>query len=164
MGALAPRRRQPEVYRRRRIALVVVLTLLIALPWCVSRAAVAARTPRATILRRPRPRTCAATTAELPLRSRLAMTLMIGVDGDDPDAVLALLESPTRPGGVFVRGGTAIWDDRTLVTPLGDDLPLLVAVDDEGGRVQPMEGVLGELASAAALAGESVGVDRVGGR
>ncbi len=114
------------------------------------------RTPRATTLRLRRPRTCAATTEELPLRSRLAMTLMIGVDGDDPGAALALLESPTRPGGVFVRGGTAIWEDRTLVTPLGDDLPLLVAVDDEGGRVQPMEGVLGELASAAALAGESV--------
>jgi len=96
-----------------------------------------------------------ATTQALPLRARLAMTLMIGVDGDAPDDVVARLESPTRPGGVFVRGGSAIWDDRTLVTPLGDDLPLLVAVDDEGGRVQPMEDVLGELASAADLAGES---------
>jgi beta-N-acetylhexosaminidase len=55
-----------------------------------------------------------------------------------------------------VRGGRAIWDDRTLVNPVGDDLPLLVAVDDEGGRVQPMEDVVGELASAADLAGESV--------
>jgi beta-N-acetylhexosaminidase len=81
---------------------------------------------------------------------------MVGVDGDDPDAVMEVLATPTRPGGVFVRGGDAIWDDRTLVTPLGDDLPLLVAVDDEGGRVQPLKGVVGELASAAALAGESV--------
>ena len=104
----------------------------------------------------PSPRTCATTTAELPLRARLAMTLMVGVDGDAPDDALALLGSDTRPGGVFVRSGSAIWDERTLVNPLGDDLPLLVAVDDEGGRVQPLEDVLGDLASAADLAGESV--------
>jgi beta-N-acetylhexosaminidase len=155
VGALAPRRRRPGVYRRRRIGLVVVLTVLIAVPWCVSRRgdgdeAASADRPA------PTPRTCAATTDALPLRSRLAMTLMLGVDGDDPNAVLSLLESPTRPGGVFVHGGSAIWGERTLVNPLGDDLPLLVAVDDEGGRVQPLEGVLGHLASAAALAGESV--------
>jgi beta-N-acetylhexosaminidase len=81
---------------------------------------------------------------------------MVGADGDDPKSVAALLDSATRPGGVFVRGGTAIWEQRTLVNPLGDDLPLLVAVDDEGGRVQPMGDVVGELASAAELAGESV--------
>jgi len=135
--------------------LVALLSLLLAVPWCVSRRGgsgeAATDDPPA-----PSPRTCAAETAALPLRSRLAMTLMIGVDGDDPDAVTTMLATPTRPGGVFVRGGDAIWNDRTLVTPLGDDLPLLVAVDDEGGRVQPLEGVLGELSSAAALAGESV--------
>ena len=63
--------------------------------------------------------------------------------------------SATRPGGLFVRGGTAIWDDQSLAEPRGDGLPLLVAVDDEGGSVQPMEGVLDELPSAASLAEES---------
>lgn len=83
------------------------------------------------------------------------MTLMVGVDGDDPDAATTLLEGPTRPGGLFVRGGAAIWEERTLSKSTGDDLPLLVAVDDEGGRVQPLEGVLEDLASAADRAGES---------
>ncbi len=135
--------------------MLAVASLLVALPWCASRRGggdEAAGDDRPA----PTARTCASTAAGLPLRERLALTLMVGVDGDDPGAALELLRSEGRPGGVLVRGGEAIWDERSLVTPLGDDLPLLVAVDDEGGRVQPMEGVVGELASAAALAGESV--------
>ena len=142
------------MYRRRRITVVTVLTLLIALPWCAATrggGGQAAGDDPAP----PSPRTCASTTSALPLRARLAMTLMLGVDGDEPAEVLATLESPTRPGGLFVGGGSAIWEERTLVTPLGDDLPLLVAVDDEGGRVQPLEATVGELASAADLASES---------
>jgi beta-N-acetylhexosaminidase len=154
VGALAPARPHPGVYRRRRLTVLLVLTLLIGLPWCVSRrgggdaAADGDRPP-------PTAETCASTAGELPLRARLALTLMVGVDGDDPDAVIELLDGDNRPGGLFVRSGSAIWDERTLVNPRGDDLPLLVGVDDEGGRVQPMEGVLDELASAADLAGES---------
>ena len=135
--------------------MLLVASLLVALPWCVSRRGggdTAAEDDRAA----PTRRTCATTAAGLPLRSRLALTLMVGVDGDDPDSVLAVLDAPTRPGGIFVRGGTAIWEERTLVNPPGDDLPLLVAIDDEGGRVQPMGDLVGELASAAELAGESV--------
>jgi beta-N-acetylhexosaminidase len=143
------------VYRRRRIVLVAMLTLLVVLPWCVARRGggedAAGDDPVP-----PTPHTCAAATDALPLRAKLAMTLMVGVDGDAPDDTIVVLESATRPGGVFVRRGTAIWDERTLVTPLGDDLPLLVAVDDEGGSVQPMKDVVGDLASAADLAGESV--------
>ncbi len=153
IGALAPRRRSAQVYRRRRIAAVGLLTLIWFVPWWVVRrdgdgGSTEERPP-------PTAETCASTVAELPLRARLAMTLMVGVDGDATEGAIALLDSPTRPGGLFVRGGNAIWDDRILVDPRGDDLPLLVAVDDEGGRVQPMEGVLDELASAAALAAES---------
>ncbi|MFL6206004.1 MAG: glycoside hydrolase family 3 N-terminal domain-containing protein [Acidimicrobiales bacterium] len=156
VGALAPRRQPREVYRRRRLVVGAVLVLLVGLPWCASRRGgggeAAGEDPA-----RPTARTCSAATAALPLRSRLAMTLMLGVDGGAPDDVLALLDSPTRPGGVFVRDGKAVWKQKTLAPPLGDDLPLLVAVDDEGGRVQPMDGVLERLASAADLARESEG-------
>jgi beta-N-acetylhexosaminidase len=156
VGALAPRRQRPEVYRRRRITLVVVVTVLLALPWCAARRGgggdAAGDDPAP-----PSPRTCSATTEALPLRARLAMTLMVGVDGDAPDDVLTLLGGATRPGGVFVRGGTKVWEEQSLASPLGDDLPLLVAVDDEGGSVQPMKDVVGELASAADLARESEG-------
>lgn len=154
VGALAPRRRRPEVYRRRRLTMLGLLSLMLLLPWCVTRrggeeASKDDDRPEAT------PESCAATVAALPLRARLALTLMVGVDGDAPDDAVALLDATVRPGGLFVRGGDAIWDDRTLVNPRGDGLPLLVAVDDEGGRVQPMEGVLDDLASPAQLAEES---------
>jgi beta-N-acetylhexosaminidase len=44
-----------------------------------------------------------------------------------------------------------VWESGVLAAPPPDGLPLLVAVDDEGGRVQPMEGVLEDLPSAAEL-------------
>jgi beta-N-acetylhexosaminidase len=144
------------VYRRRRITVVLLASLLVALPWCVSRRGggdEAAGDDRAA----PTARTCATTADALPLRGRLALTLMVGADGNDPDATLELLRSAARPGGILVRSGTAVWEERALAAPLGDDLPLLVAVDDEGGRVQPMADVLDELSSAATLATESAG-------
>ncbi len=130
-----------------------VLGLILLVPWCVTRGGGDAGTDEA--IAEVTPATCASATADLPLRARLAMTLMIGVDGDAPADAVALLDSATRPGGLFVRGGSAIWDDQSLAEPRGDGLPLLVAVDDEGGSVQPMEGVLDELPSAASLAEES---------
>lgn len=154
VGALAPRRQRPEVYRRRRATVLLVASLLVALPWCVSgrgggeEAAGGDREP-------PTVRTCGTAVDALSLRGRLALTLMVGVDGATPSAATDLLAAADRPGGIFVRGGATIWEERTLAEPLGDDLPLLVAVDDEGGRVQPLEGVLDDLPSAAALASES---------
>jgi beta-N-acetylhexosaminidase len=140
------------VYRRRRITALVVLLLLVALPWCVSRrgdgdAAAGDAAP-------PTRRACAAAVDARSLRGRLALTLMVGVDGERPGEAVDHLEAADRPGGIFVRGGATIWEERTLAEPLGDDLPLLVAVDDEGGPVQPMKGVLADLPSAAVLAGE----------
>ncbi len=152
----APRRRRPEVYRRRRVTLLAGLSLLLVLPWCATRrGGDGGPTAGADPARGALVDDCAATVAALPVRARLALTLMVGVDGDAPDAAATLLESPTRPGGLFVRGGRGIWDDEVLTAPPGDGLPLLVAVDDEGGRVQPMKGVLDDLPSAASLAQES---------
>ncbi len=142
------------MYRRRRIVVGALVAPVLIVPWCVTRGgdgddATDDSAAEITL------ETCAAAAAALPLRARLAMTLMIGVDGDAPGDATALLDGATRPGGLFVRGGMAIWDDRALADPRGDGLPLLVAVDDEGGQVQPLEGVLDELPSAAALAEES---------
>lgn len=155
VGALAPRRPRPEVYRRRRITVVGLLTFVLFVPWCVTRGDGGGdEDPGEEAVAAASPETCASTASALPRRARLALTLMIGVDGDVPAEALAVLDGETRPGGIFVRGGTAIWSERTLADPRGDDLPLLVAVDDEGGRVQPMAGVLDELPSAATLAAE----------
>lgn len=142
------------MYRRRRIAVGAMVAPVLLAPWCVTRGGGGDdRTDDAATATAPE--TCAATVAALPLRAKLAMTLMIGVDGDAPGEAMALLDSATRPGGLFVRGGTAIWDGGVLTAPPRDGLPLLVAVDDEGGQVQPLGGVLDEVPSAAALAEES---------
>ncbi|MEO7573469.1 MAG: glycoside hydrolase family 3 N-terminal domain-containing protein, partial [Acidimicrobiales bacterium] len=156
VGALAPGRRRPEVYRRRRITVLGLVTVIAAVPWCASRSDEGEQ-PAETVVARGEPPAggCAATVESLPLRARLALTLMVGVDGDAPAEALALLDADLRPGGLFVRGGQAIWDDRALVRRAPDGLPLLVAVDDEGGRVQPMEDVLDDLPSAARLSEQS---------
>ncbi len=167
VGALAPRRRRAEVYRRRRVTLagvVAALASVAVVPWCVSRSqdeGPAAETATTRVGTRGvgagagDADGCAEAVDALPLRGRLALTVMVGVDGDAPREAMTLLEGDLRPGGLFVRGGQAIWEDGTLTDRAGDGLPLLVAVDDEGGRVQPMEGVLDELPSAARLAEES---------
>ena len=128
--------------------MVSLLGLILLVPWCVTRGGGDAATDEE--IAEVTPATCASATADLPLRARLAMTLMVGVDGDAPADAVALLDGATRPGRA-VRAGRvgdlgrrSPWPSRR-----GDDLPLLVAVDDEGGSVQPMEGVLDELPSAA---------------
>jgi beta-N-acetylhexosaminidase len=131
-----------------------VVAIVVLVPWCVvtrsgDDAGSQDAAPPAS------PEDCAATADALPLRARLALTLMVGVDGGAPEEAAALLDGASRPGGIFVRGGRAIWDEGTLAKAPDDDLPLLVAVDDEGGDVQPMGGVLDDLPSAATLAEES---------
>jgi beta-N-acetylhexosaminidase len=165
LAGASPRRRA-AIYRRRRAgALLVVAALVLAPWWLAARSSGSADEPvgpaerdeeaSASGLVAPDPAAvsaCAAAALDLPTRGRLAMVLMVGVDGDDPESARALLEGSTRPGGVFVRPGTEVWDDGVLAADPDDGLPLLVAVDDEGGRVQPLAGVLDDLPSAADLA------------
>ena len=140
-----------------------VLGLILLVPWCVTRGGGDAGTDEA--IAEVTPATCASATADLPLRARLAMTLMIGVDGDAPADAVALLDSATRPGGLFVRGGSAIWDDQSLAEPRGDGLPLLVAVDDEGGVGAADGGGAGRAAQRGVpRRGVTRGADVAGGR
>ncbi len=96
---------------------------------------------------------CAPVVATLTPRQRLAQRLMVGVAGDDPAATTELVRE-TQVGGLFV-GGTA----TTLLTgqalrgvQAAARLPLAVAVDDEGGRVQRVDALDGNLPSARTLA------------
>ena len=91
--------------------------------------------------------------ASWPLEQRLAQLLMVGVDaqgGNEADAIV------TRygVGGVFVGGqASGIFTDGSLarLATVGP-VPPLVAVDEEGGRVQRIDQIAGPIPSARAMA------------
>jgi beta-N-acetylhexosaminidase len=96
---------------------------------------------------------CAPVVATLSPRQKLAQRLMIGVNGTDPAATARLVHE-MQIGGIFV-GGTAtelLTGQALRGVQAASRLPLAVAVDDEGGRVQRVDGIDGDLPSARTLA------------
>lgn len=102
----------------------------------------------------PPPDPCAVRTAALPLRQRLAQLLMVGVNPSGPADALRVVQGE-QVGGIFIGG-----DHPGLLTGGLDAvraaaaLPLTVAVDDEGGRVQRVEALDGSLPSARQMAAD----------
>ncbi len=96
---------------------------------------------------------CAAVVAAMPTRARLAQRLMVGVQGDDPAGTAATVRD-TQVGGIFVGGNaTALLQDQALRgVQAMSRIPLAVAVDDEGGRVQRIDALDGDLPSARTMA------------
>ena len=96
---------------------------------------------------------CAPVVAALSPRQKLAQRLMVGVDGADPAATARLVHE-MQVGGIFVGGtATALLTGQALRgVQAASRLPLAVAVDDEGGRVQRIDGIDGDLPSARTLA------------
>ncbi len=93
----------------------------------------------------------AACIAALPLDLKIGQTLMVGVSGDGLDAARPAV-TEGRVGGVILM----TWPDSSDPAVLLDlrssgPLPLLVAVDEEGGEVQRLRS-LGVLPSARAQA------------
>jgi beta-N-acetylhexosaminidase len=97
---------------------------------------------------------CAAVVAEMAPRTRLAQRLMIGVDASDPRGTAETVRA-TQVGGVFVGGNAPdlLSDQALRAVQAMSRIPLAVAVDDEGGRVQRVDDLDGELPSARAMAG-----------
>jgi beta-N-acetylhexosaminidase len=98
---------------------------------------------------------CADVVAALTPRARLAQRLMVGVDASDPVETAELVRA-SQVGGVFLAGdATRLLRDQAMrgVQAVAR-LPVAVAVDDEGGRVQRIEALDGELPSARRLAAE----------
>jgi beta-N-acetylhexosaminidase len=91
--------------------------------------------------------------ASWPLEQRLAQLLMVGVDAQGGNEAEALV---TRygVGGVFVGGqATGIFADGSLARlAMIGPVPPLVAVDEEGGRVQRIDPIAGSIPSARAMA------------
>ncbi|PPK68972.1 beta-N-acetylhexosaminidase [Actinokineospora auranticolor] len=136
----------------------VVATLVTAM---VPPVEVVAGVPAAALTHPERgPDPCDPVISGLTPRQRLAQVLMMGVDPKGPeDARAAVAEGI---GGIFVGGNpTALLvDGRLPAVAAGSALPLIVAVDDEGGRVQRVDELDGDLPSARQMAA-TMTVDQV---
>jgi beta-N-acetylhexosaminidase len=103
--------------------------------------------------REPRRCTQESAIAQLPIRRRLAQLVMVGVDARGPREALAAVTSE-QVGGIFLGGSsTGLLSDRALAQVQATAaLPVAVAVDDEGGRVQRIDALDGQLPSARSMA------------
>ncbi len=92
--------------------------------------------------------------AALPIRDKVAQLLMVGVrDAADARSVVA----DHHVGGIFIGSWTdlSILTDGTLqdiAANPGSPLPLAVSVDEEGGRVSRLSGLIGPAAAPRELA------------
>jgi len=89
----------------------------------------------------------------LPLRDKLAQLLMVGVqNADDARKVV----DTYHVGGIFIGSWTdlSMLSDGSLtdITAHAGPLPLAVSVDEEGGRVQRLSGLIGSQPSPRVLA------------
>jgi beta-N-acetylhexosaminidase len=96
---------------------------------------------------------CGDVIASWPLRRRLALLVVVGVDPSGTAEATAAVEED-HVGGVFVGG-----NDTTLLTSgaleelrAASPTGLMVAVDEEGGRVQRIERIDGDVPSAREMA------------
>jgi beta-N-acetylhexosaminidase len=95
--------------------------------------------------------------ARLPPRARLAQRLVVGVDAADPAGVVETVRA-TQVGGIFLGGNaTALLQNGAVrrVQAVAR-IPVAVSVDDEGGRVQRIDALDGNLPSARRMARMSV--------
>ena len=100
--------------------------------------------------------------ADLTLRQRLARLVMVGVNGSSATEVPDLLARPERPVGVFVGGK----DDAVFTTLPGQATThrVVIAADEEGGRVQRIDRLDGSIPSARVQAQtlDAGGIRRLG--
>lgn len=92
-------------------------------------------------------------TANWSVRDRLGQLLMVGVDASGTESARRAVEDD-HVGGIFVGGtATALLTSGTLPQLAGTSgVAPFVAVDDEGGRVQRIDALDGDLPSARTLA------------
>lgn len=104
---------------------------------------------------------CAATIAGLSPRQQLAQLVQVGVRADDPADALSVVTGE-QVGGVFLGGdATGLLASGGLTeVKAAAKLPLTVSVDDEGGRVQRVEALDGNIPSAREMAA-TMGPDQV---
>lgn len=99
---------------------------------------------------------CAALVSGLPPRDRIAQLIMAGTDPADESSTARLVRD-THVGAIFVGGDSTRLLTGNRLAEIGAmaGLPLLTAVDEEGGRVQRIDALDGTTPSARTLAATS---------
>ncbi len=102
------------------------------------------------------PPDCTGLVAGMDDRRKLAQRLMVGVDAADPDGAVSIVRD-SQVGGIFIGGNeTALLRGGKLAAvQRASEIPLAVGVDDEGGRVQRIDEIAGDLPSAREMAQKS---------
>lgn len=121
-----------------------------ASPSTTSRApAATARTPKDTRVAVRGPFRCPAA-ATLTVRQALTQTLLVGVSGRNITGPRGLTDGSAPVGGIVVYDSSAMTAFRSgiLRQISSQSPPPLVAVDDEGGRVQRVDTLFGSMPSA----------------
>jgi beta-N-acetylhexosaminidase len=106
-----------------------------------------------TVVPTPTVLTCADVAARLPLRRRLAQLVMVGLNPADPGDAVRLVRDE-QVGGLFIGGNdtASLHNGEIAKAKAVAALPLFVAIDEEGGRVQRIPGPYGRLPSARTMA------------
>jgi beta-N-acetylhexosaminidase len=131
--------------RRQRLGGTLAGTVLLALAACGSGepAPAASSTTGSSSSAAPPPSCADQTLAGLDLRHRVGQLLLVGIPVADPVAGVAQL-SGVPVGGVFLHGrssaGVAALADAVAQVQASAEVPLQVAVDQEGGYVQTLRG------------------------
>ncbi|WP_181770322.1 glycoside hydrolase family 3 N-terminal domain-containing protein [Amycolatopsis pittospori] len=96
---------------------------------------------------------CEAVIAGMSPRQRLAQLVVVGVNAGDPQATVKLVRDQ-QIGGIFLGGNeTALLQNRALdEVQRAAKVPVSVAIDEEGGRVQRIDDLDGEMPSARKMA------------
>jgi beta-N-acetylhexosaminidase len=136
--------------RRRAVTIAALALVLLTVP---APAAQAAPPVSGENLGPDRLPACSAVVAAMTPRARLAQRLMVGVDAADPAGTVATVHDD-QVGGIFIGGNaTELLRGQSLrEVQAVARIPVAVSVDDEGGRVQRIDDLDGDLPSARAMA------------
>jgi beta-N-acetylhexosaminidase len=101
----------------------------------------------------PVPTTCDGLLSSLTLRERLAQLLVVGVDPGGAQDALDVVRSH-QVGGIFVGGNATVLLQNNALAGVQQvsSLPVSVAIDEEGGRVQRIDELDGSVPSARVMA------------
>jgi beta-N-acetylhexosaminidase len=140
--------------RRRGLAVAALAAALLTVPAPAAQAAGPAAPPvSGDNLGPDRLPACSAVVKAMTPTAKLAQRLMVGVDAADPAGTVQTVRD-SQVGGIFIGGNaTQLLRGQSLrEVQAVARIPVAVSVDDEGGRVQRIDELDGDLPSARAMA------------